>query len=220
MTALLSHSVIEPQERAQASVIWIHGLGGQGKNFRPLLSQVKLDLPVRFVLPNAGKMQITLKNNQLMPAWYNVSEISGNQRNIDTAGFNQSVSQLQKIVEHEIALVGADKVILAGFSQGGAMALHLGLTAQQPLAGVLAISTYLPQGDAIAYKMQPHAKQMPLCIMHGKNDDIVPFSLGKQVYDFLHMHGFTLEWHAYDTAHMINSAQLKDITSWITQQLE
>jgi phospholipase/carboxylesterase len=220
MTALLSHSVIEPQERAQASVIWIHGLGGQGKNFRPLLSQVKLNFPVRFVLPNAGKMHITLKDNQLMPAWYNVSEISGNHRHIDTAGFNQSVSQLQKIVEHEIALVGADKVILAGFSQGGAMALHLGLTAQQPLAGVLAISTYLPQGDNIAYKIQPHAKQTPLCIMHGKNDDIVPFSLGKQVYDFLHMHGFTLEWHAYDTAHMINSAQLKDITSWINNTLK
>jgi phospholipase/carboxylesterase len=220
MTNKISHSVIEPQESAQASVILIHGLGGQGKNFRPMLSQIKPDLPVRFVLPNAGEMHVTLKDNQLMPAWYNVTQISGNHRHIDIDGFNQSVSQLQEIVQHEIALVGADKVILAGFSQGGAMALHLGLTSQLPLAGILAISTYLPEGDDIIHKMSPCAKQTPLCIMHGKNDDIVPFSLGQQIYNFLHMHGFVLQWHEYDTAHMMCSAQLKDITSWINSSLK
>ena len=217
MSQLISHEVIEPQDGALHSVIWIHGLGGQGKNFRPMLSQVKLDTPTRFILPNAPSMHVTFKNNQYMPSWYNVIAIDGNNRHIDKVAFNKSIDSLKLLIDREAEIVGYENIVLAGFSQGGAMALHAGLTVSRQLAGMIAIATYLPMVNELEFILDYEQKKTKIYCMHGINDNIVDIKQGKFIYDFLQIYGYDTKWAAYDTAHMINSKQITDIRHWLNQ---
>ena len=214
---LISHEVIEPDSTPLYSVIWIHGLGGQGKNFRPMLSQLKLDAPARFIMPNASSMHVTFKNNQYMPSWYNVISINGENRNIDKLAFDNSISSLEDLVANEARIVGYENIVLAGFSQGGAMALHLGLKINPQVAGIIAISTYLPMASELEFILGYHKKMTQICCMHGTKDNIVDITQGRFIYDFLQIYGYSVKWSSYETAHMISNQQIKDIGNWLNK---
>ena len=206
---------IETGSSPQAAVIWLHGLGADGHDFEPIVPELELAQPVRFVFPHAPLRPVTINQGMRMRAWYDIYQFGGGPE--DEAGIRAS----QRIVEDLIQQQGlpANRIVLAGFSQGGAIALQTALRHAERLAGVLALSTYLPLAAALAAERSPANGDVPILMAHGTYDDIIPLARAEQSRQALERLGYRLQWHAYPMPHAVCPEEIEDISAFLRRIL-
>lgn len=201
----------------QWSVIWLHGLGADGNDFVPILPElVRSGWPtIRFVFPHAPVRAVTINGGARMRAWYDIVGMDLASR-ADTAGVNESVAQVQELIDRQIDRgVPASRIILAGFSQGGAITLTYGLRAATPLAGLVALSTYLPDPANAAAQLAPAAASQPVFMGHGSSDPVVALALGEQSMAALRSLGFAVQMHRYPMQHSVCGEEIADLADWL-----
>lgn len=211
---------IETSNAVNASVIWLHGLGANGHDFEPIIPELRLpkQAGIRFVFPHAPSIPVTINGGMVMPAWYDILEMSID-RKIDTAQILVSAGRINDLVQREIDRgIASERIVLAGFSQGGAVAYHVALTSTQPLAGLLALSTYLATQDKISDKLA-HVS-LPILVCHGLFDPVVPEMLGQQAITRLKYLGYTPEYKTYPMQHNVCGEEVSDIASWLRRILQ
>lgn len=205
---------------AQYSIIWLHGLGADGSDFEPVINMLPLnsELSIRFVLPTAPLQPVTLNGGMIMRSWYDIVSLDFNAGRADAEGVHQSVAMIRELIAQEVEQgISADRIILAGFSQGGALALATGLTFDQPLAGILALSTYLPISDEIP---QASVGSPDIMMMHGAQDDIVGIQYAENSRNYLQSLGYQVDWQTYPMAHSVCEPQITDIANWINLRFQ
>ncbi len=215
---LLPRIELNPAQPAVGTVIVLHGLGADGNDFVPIVSELKLpaDVPLRFVFPNAPLMRVTINNGYEMPAWYDILSTNIIQR-ADETGLNQSIAKIQSLIAHEVAQgIPEEKIVLAGFSQGAVVALSAGLRALKPLAGILALSGYLPYPEKVISQSSAASRNVPIFMAHGTQDMVVPYPLGHTAFDNLKKAGFAVNWQNYAMGHSVCETEIKDISAWLT----
>jgi phospholipase/carboxylesterase len=199
------------------TILWLHGLGADGNDFAPIVPQLlRRGWPaLRFVFPHAPVRPITINGGMRMRGWYDIlgMEIA---RREDEAGVRGSIAQVEALIARENARgIVSSRIVLAGFSQGGAIALATGLRRAQPLAGLIALSTYLPIAESSIAESTQEGRSMPIFMAHGSLDPIVPEALGSRSRDALHALGMDVEWHSYPMAHQVCPAEILAITLWL-----
>jgi phospholipase/carboxylesterase len=207
---------IETGPDPQAAVIWLHGLGADGHDFEPIVPELELAEPVRFVFPHAPVRPVTLNQGMRMRAWYDIFQLGGGPE--DEAGVRAS----QKLVEQMIAAQkrrGARKVVLAGFSQGGAIVLQTALRHAERLAGVLALSTYLPLHASLAAERSPANRDVPIFMAHGQYDDIIPLWRAEQSRKMLEGLGYPVQWHVYPMPHSVCPEEIVHLSQFLRRIL-
>ena len=203
----------------RASVIWLHGLGADGYDFAPVVDMLNL-AQVRFILPHAPSMAVTRNNGYVMPAWYDLYAPSELQQE-DLTGITRSALYLSSLIENEINRgVACNQIVLAGFSQGGAIALHSATRYPKKLAGVLALSTYFPLKATLAKEAHTANLSTPIFMAHGRTDEInsLDRALGSRLS--LQESGFTVQWHEYAMAHSVCAEEINDIRLFLTELLQ
>lgn len=206
--------VLEPSTEARSAIIWLHGLGADGSDFVPIVPELAIQdaLGMRFVFPHAATQPVTVNNGYVMPAWYDIYSGAINQQ-IDVAGIAQSVSYLNSLVEAQLnSGIPLDKLILAGFSQGGVIALDCALRMSEKPAGVLALSTYLAQPAETAAGLN-------VFLAHGLYDDVIPVDIARATESELRQLGANVEPHQYAMAHSVNPQEITDIAAWLKVRL-
>lgn len=201
----------------QWAVIWLHGLGADGSDFAPMVPElVRPQWPaLRFVFPHAPIRPITINNGVRMRGWYDIVGMDFAQR-AGKVGIAESVAQVEALIANEHARgIAPERILLAGFSQGGAVTLAVGLQRRVPLAGLIAMSTYLPDPAAAASQLQPGALAQPLFMAHGSADPVVPYRAGEQSAQALQALGFTLEWHSYPMGHQVCVEEIDALRDWM-----
>ena len=207
---------IETAPAPDAAVLWLHGLGADGHDFEPLVPQLRLPprLRVRFVFPHAPLRPVTLNMGMRMRAWYDILQLGGGRE--DEAGIRESQALLEALVARERQRgVAAQRIVLAGFSQGGAVALHTGLRHAERLAGILALSTYLPLAGSLAAEYSAANLDLPLFMAHGRFDDIIPIERARRSRVALEGVGCKLEWREYAMPHAVCGEEIADIAAWL-----
>jgi len=207
------------------TVLWLHGLGADGHDFAPIVPELLLrdgqrrDWPaLRFVFPHAPQRAVTINGGMRMRAWYDIANVDFARR-ADEAGIAESVGQVQALIDREAERgIPASRLVLAGFSQGGAVALAAGLQRVQPLAGLVAMSTYLPMHDRAASLVTPQALSQPVFMAHGLQDPVVPFAAGQYSAGALKALGFAVEWHPYAMPHSVCAEEVRDLGDWLAQR--
>jgi len=215
--ALLDCIEMNPPTEPKLSIIWLHGLGADGSDFVPVADELQsADLPIRFVFPHAPTRPVTINQGYVMRAWFDIASFQFDQ-GIDEKGIQQSVKQVQDLIEHELSLgMPAEKIILAGFSQGAVIAILTGLTYPKRLAGIIALSGFVPMANQIMQKISPVNRQIPIFLGHGTEDPIVPFMLGQITHSGLQQAGLAVSWHAYQgMPHSVCEEEIRDIQRWI-----
>ena len=205
---------IETGPEPRAAVIWLHGLGADGHDFEPIVPELELEQAVRFVFPHAPMRPVTINNGMRMRAWYDIFQFGGGPE--DEAGIRAS----QKIVE---TLIGAEKgrnIVLAGFSQGGAIVLQAALRHAEALAGVLALSTYLPLAAKVQAEASSANRTIPIFMAHGQYDEIIPLDRAEASRDALQRLGYAVEWHAYPMPHSVCAPEIADISRFLNRVLQ
>lgn len=213
--------ILSPAQTASAAVIWLHGLGADGFDFVPIVNELRLpeSPPVRFVFPHASARPVTINNGLRMRAWYDILGF-GPGRAEDEAGIRESAEVVSRHIAQQVATgVREDRVVIAGFSQGGAMALHTALRHPRRLAGVMALSTYLPLRDSLAAEASDANRATPILMCHGSRDGVVPLALGNASRDFLQAQGHIVEWHSYPMEHSVCMEEVVDIANWFRARL-
>ncbi|HPE59743.1 MAG: carboxylesterase [Thiothrix sp.] len=217
--ALLPAVEVEPPVPATAAVIWLHGLGADGHDFEPVVPELGLPpgAPIRFVFPHAPHRPVTINNGYVMPAWYDILEMDL-ARKVDTGQLLASAAAVQALVDRERERgIASERIVLAGFSQGGAVVYQAALTYPEPLAGVLALSTYF----ATAYTLEPAAanRAVPVRIGHGLMDDVVPESLGRAAQKRLQEMGYAPQYLTYPIGHSVSLEEIRDIGGFLREWL-
>lgn len=205
------------------AVIWMHGLGADGSDFEPIVPELNLPQTpaVRFVFPNAPYRPVTCNGGYVMRAWYDIISLEPNSREIDEDGLLESRAIVRQLIAREAGHgIPSHRVFLAGFSQGGAVAYLTALTHPEPLAGVIALSTYIPSPDLITGNLSSENRRIPLFVAHGMDDDVVSLGLGMQAFELVKNQGLTPEWHTYDMPHAICPEEIHDIGAWLKDRLE
>lgn len=221
MSELLETIELETAANPAATVIWMHGLGADGNDFVPIVNELNLaGAPaIRFIFPHAPKIPVTINNGYVMRAWYDVSfgDLEGTTKRADEKGVRQSQAQIGDLIAREIdRKIPCKNIVLAGFSQGGAIALHSGLRYPQTLAGIMALSCYLPCVDSVAAEATPANARTPLMIAHGTQDPVVPYVMGKNSRDILIKSGYAVDWREYPMQHSVCQEEVRDIGAWLT----
>lgn len=219
MPAILPHITLETAPNPQHSIIWLHGLGADGEDFVPIAEEMALPLAVRYIFPHAPKQAVTINGGFIMRAWYDIvsDEIHAEQ---DEAGIRASSIEIEKLIAQEQTRgILPGNIYLAGFSQGGAIALHTALRHKDSLGGILALSTYLPLAETLATEANSAGKNTPIFMAHGRSDPIVPYVLGKSSREVLLGQGYQLEWHEYGMPHSVCQEEVRDIEAWLTRRL-
>jgi phospholipase/carboxylesterase len=212
---------LEPSAAASASVIWLHGLGADGRDFVPIVPQLELPstLAVRFIFPHAPVRSVSINQGFNMRAWYDIKQISVGAAE-DSAGIAESAKRLQGYLRRESESgIPPNRIAIAGFSQGGAMALHTALRFPDSLAGVLALSCYLPLRDQLATEASDANRGTPILMCHGRFDPVIAPELGLLSRDLLLRQGYRVQWRDYAMAHEVNTAEIADIGAWLRQVL-
>lgn len=209
----------EPQTPANAAVIWLHGLGADGNDFAPIIPELRLsaDMAVRFIFPNAPSIPITINGGYVMPAWYDITEIDI-ERKVDAGQLIESAEKVRLLIDREIDRgIASDRIVLAGFSQGGAVAYQTALTHMYSLAGLMCLSTYFATKDSIT----PNSanKQIPVKICHGTHDPMVSVQQGKLAYERLVELGYSVDYSEYPMEHAVCPQEIADISSWLQKVL-
>ena len=218
---LLDCVEIETGPSPRFSVIWLHGLGADGHDFESVVPQlVRPEWPaVRFVFPHAPVRPVTINNGMAMRAWYDIKgmQIADKQ---DEPGIRQSIAQLDDLIAHEVERgIPSQRVLLAGFSQGGAIVLAGGVRHAAKLAGIVALSTYLPLAEKTAAERSDANKGLPIFMGHGSIDNVVPEVLGTTTRNALETLGYAVEWHSYPMAHQVSAQEIADLRRWMTARL-
>ena len=224
MPELLDSIEIETGKNPCATVIWMHGLGADGNDFVPIVNELELGgtPAIRFVFPHAPMRPVTINNGFVMRAWYDVSfgDLEGQSRRADEKGVRESQAQITALIEREAKRgVAADHLVLAGFSQGGAIALQTGLRHPQKLAGVMALSTYLPLADSLLQEAAPANKATPIFMAHGTYDPLVPLMMGAGSMTLLTGLGYAVEWRQYPMPHSVCPEEIEDVGEWLRRIL-
>lgn len=209
-------------EDVAGSVIWLHGLGADGHDFEPIVPELRLpaDLPLRFVFPHAPVRPVTMNGGMAMRAWYDIFSIDRDGP-IDEEGIRESASTLEALIEREHSRgVPYDRIVVAGFSQGGAIASFTGLGYPEKLAGLMVLSAYLPLQSTIAAELAEAQRSQPkdlrIFMAHGTLDPVLPFQLGTQSRDAMRDLGFSVEWFEYPMPHAVCPEEIADISRWLT----
>lgn len=201
------------------SVLWLHGLGASGDDFVPVAQELRLPQAVRHIFPQAPQRPVSINGGFVMPAWYDIrsSDIGAEQ---DAEGILASRRALDRLIGDEIARgTVASAIFVAGFSQGGAIALDCGLRRPEALGGILALSTYLPLADRVPHEATKAGLATPIFMAHGRQDPVVPYGLGKQSADWLQQLGCTLSWHEYAMPHSVSMEEMRDIERWLSARM-
>jgi phospholipase/carboxylesterase len=201
----------------QYCVIWLHGLGADGYDFAPLVPELGLGgkPAVRFLFPHAPKRPVTINNGYVMRAWYDILGTNLARRE-DEAGVRASQGLIEDMMAHENKRgIAASRMVLAGFSQGGAIALQTGLRHAERLAGIMALSTYLPLADTVAAEHSPANQDVPIFMAHGTQDTRIPLALATASRDKLKALGYSVDWHDYPMPHSVNPTEIRDIGAWL-----
>ncbi len=209
-------------EPVQSSVIWMHGLGADGSDFEPLVPQLRVPrhLPVRFVFPQAPVRPVTVNGGYAMRSWYDIYGLGPNMPE-DAAGIAESSARVHRFIARERAGgVAAARIVVAGFSQGGALALHSALRYPERLGGVLALSTYLPLRERLATEASAANRDVPVLMCHGRFDPVVPLQFGEWSRDALLELGWPVEWIAYPMQHEVCLPQIADLAAWLRARLD
>ena len=205
-----------------ACVIWLHGLGADGHDFEPIVPELRLDpgLNIRFVFPHAPMMPVTINQGFVMRAWYDIRTADiGNEP--DEKGIRASTGLLSDMVEAEIAGgIEPARIVLAGFSQGGVIALQAGLRFPQKLAGIIALSTYLPLEDSLDAEKSEVNADIPILLAHGSADPVIPIHLAQRSHRKLEQAGYSVEWHEYKgMPHSVSEQEIFHIAEWLEKVL-
>lgn len=213
--------ILETGLRPVASILWLHGLGADGHDFEPIVSELQLpdSLPMRFIFPQAPYRPVTINNGYVMRAWYDIA--------METHGIRQDEGQIRESEQYLRGLIAAEcergvvsqRIVLAGFSQGAAVALHTGLRYPEPLAGIMALSMPIPLPERIAPEIHAANKQVPVFLAHGTQDHVVPYAVGEYAQQLLTGQGVPVEWHAYSMNHTVTLEEVGDIRAWLLRVL-
>ena len=198
-----------------ASIIWLHGLGADGGDFAPIVSHLGLpaSYAVRFVFPSASSIPVTINQGMVMPAWYDIRELGG-ARCPDEAGLLASAGKVQALLRREIDRgIPSERILLAGFSQGGAVCLEAGLSFQCRLGGIIALSTYFPTAGSVV--VHPDQRGLPVLVCHGSMDPLLEESLGRNASESLRRLGLVPEYHAFPMGHEVSPQEIVQIGLWI-----
>ena len=222
MTTTQEAVIIEPVSEHKASVIWLHGLGADGHDFESIVPELHLpeSLGVRFVFPHAPVRPVTINGGMSMRAWYDVRNMDLRQQE-DADSIKKSAGIINSLIDSEMAKgISSEKILIAGFSQGGAIALHTGLRYPSKLAGLLVLSAYLPLPDRLSDEASANNKPTSIMMCHGKFDPVIPEIAGKQSCDFLQQQGYKIKWHSYPMQHSVCLEEVRDISAWLQSLLE
>ena len=211
---------IESGAKPGAAVIWLHGLGADGRDFEPIVPELGLPAakPVRFVFPHAPVRPVTINNGMRMRAWYDVMQLGGGPE--DEAGIRSSQGLLEDLISGETKKrIPHNRIFLAGFSQGGAIALQTALRHRERLAGVIALSTYLPLALKLEQEREAKNNDLPVFIAHGRHDNMIPIDRALHSRDALQALGYAVEWHEYPMPHSVCAAEIADISAYLAKVL-
>lgn len=217
---MLEHIEIEPEAgMVNACIIWLHGLGASGDDFAPIVPQLKLDesIHARFIFPHAPQRAITFNGGVNMSAWYDFT-IEGVERKVNSQHLLEVRQQIEQLIQQEVDRgIPSDRIVLAGFSQGGAIAYDVAFCCEKPLAGLMAMSTYVADFSVLEHAAQP--THFPVHIFHGTQDQVVPLSLGEKAKLALERKGWHPEYSLYAMDHSVCLAQVRDISRFLNKVL-
>jgi phospholipase/carboxylesterase len=222
MDPLLTAIELQSDDSPRFSVIWMHGLGADGSDFVPVVPHLGLDdaPSIRFVFPNAPQIPVTCNGGYVMPAWYDIITLDSTTRTVDDAGILRSREAIRRLIERENQRgVPCERIFLAGFSQGGAIAYTTALTHAERLAGVIALSTYIPTPELLEREATAANAGLPIFAAHGTQDDVVGLPLGTRARDLVQGRGHPLEWHDYPMPHSVCIEEIIDIGAWLRARM-
>lgn len=212
---------ITTSDSPSASVIWLHGLGADGNDFAPIVAELDLpaDLAIRFIFPHAPMRPVTCNGGYVMRAWYDIYSLEDPSQQ-DTQGLNETKTYIETLIAKEVARgIPPQRIILMGFSQGGAVALHAGLRFPESLAGIAALSTYLPLHETLIAEAHPGNADTSIFMAHGTGDPVVSYSLGVRSRRELEQQGYPVQWHEYPMDHSVCGEEIGDIANWLIIRL-
>ena len=218
---LLSAVEIETGSNPAYTIVWMHGLGADGNDFVPLINELKLSPKkrLRFIFPHAPARPVTINNGCVMRAWFDISGAKINASE-DEAGIRDSQNAIDALIDNEMRRgIASENIVLAGFSQGGAMALQTGLRQKNKLAGIMALSCYLPLADSLSDEAHPANAAIPIFMAHGTFDAVIPASIAKTSEERLHRANYQPEWHEYPMEHTVCTQEISDIDHWLQRIL-
>ncbi|QYY28634.1 alpha/beta hydrolase [Cupriavidus pinatubonensis] len=218
MNELLPAIEIETAPNPAFSVIWMHGLGADGNDFVPVVPELGLDAApgVRFIFPHAPAIPVTCNGGYVMPAWYDIYSLGETSRHADEQGIRLSRERIRALIARENARgIATSHIVLAGFSQGGAIAYTTALTHPDALAGIIALSTYIPAPDLLTAEATTANAAIPVFAAHGTQDDVVSLRLGEQARDFLQARSIPVAWHTYAMPHSVCMDEIAAIGAWL-----
>jgi phospholipase/carboxylesterase len=221
MADLLESLEIETAPNPDAAVVWMHGLGADGHDFEPIVPELRLPATtrIRFVFPHAPLRPVTINQGHVMRAWYDVRALAGVRRE-DEAGVRQSARQIEALLARERQRgIAPRRIVIAGFSQGGAMALHVGLRYADRLAGLLALSCYLPLSNTLSTEASPANRDVPIFWAHGLHDPMIPQAMAEQGRAQLAELGYQIDWHQYPIPHSVSAEEIADVARWLERVL-
>jgi phospholipase/carboxylesterase len=221
MSELLQCVEVQPNTSTGATVILLHGLGADGYDFVPVVRELEAHgaPPARYVFPHAPTMPVTINGGYVMRAWYDILGTDLVRRE-DEQGIRASQGMVEALIEREVGRgVPRARIVLAGFSQGGAITLHTGLRQPQPLAGLIALSCYLPLADRFGAEAAPGSAKVPIFLAHGTQDPVVPLARGSASRDALTTAGYAVEWHEYPMPHSVCAEEIRDIAAFMKRAL-
>jgi len=204
-----------------ASVIWLHGLGADGHDFVPIVKELHLpqSMAVRFIFPHAPMQPVSINNGMVMRAWYDIAT-ENLERKPDNQGVLQSTQAINELIADEVARgIAANRIILAGFSQGGAIALTAGTRHPETLGGIMALSTYLPMPEELATKASRANQQILILMVHGEQDSVIPMAMAKASFGALIAQGYAVQWQQYPMAHSVCGEEMGVISEWLQKLL-
>ena len=224
MSEYLETIEIETAPNPTATVIWMHGLGADGNDFAPMVPELRLGSApaIRFMFPHAPMIPVTINNGYVMRAWYDISygDLEGKSRQADEKGVRASQAEIEKLIAREVARgIRANKIVIAGFSQGGAIALHTGLRHAAPLAGIMALSTYLPAPHTLPAEAAAANRDIALFYAHGSDDQVIPIAMAETSRQTLSAAGYAVDWHEYPMQHSVCLEEIRDISAWLQTAL-
>lgn len=221
MTSVLPHIETCSGGNPAASVIWLHGLGADGSDFAAIVPELDLGgcPPIRFIFPHAPSMPVTINGGFVMPAWYDI--LGGDvQKREDEAGIRRSALAIEALIAREVARgIRTERIVLAGFSQGCAMVLHTGLRHPSRLAGIMALSGYLPLAGQLAGEASAINRGLPIYMAHGTADPMIPIARAQASCDVLLALGYSVQWHSYPMQHSVHPREVQDIARFLQSVL-
>lgn len=220
-TQLLERITVEPKKMAKSCVIWLHGLGDSGEGFAPVVPMLGLpeNHDIRFIFPHAPEQPVTINQGYVMRSWYDIKSMDLHNR-ADMDGVIASEKLVHALIQEQIDLgIKPENILLAGFSQGGVVSLFTGLRYAEKLAGIMALSCYLPSADKLPEACHLANQATPILQHHGEQDDVVPVNAGKIANQLLNQAGYSVAWKSYQMPHSVLPEQLNDIGNWIAKRL-